>query len=157
MAVKRGFQHKLYRNAGTFGTPTWTIIPNCRDLTMSQSMAKADASIRASTSKLYVTGMIEWELSWQMVYDPADTNLTAIRTAFYGRTAIDFMDLDGTDTTNGSLGARALCEVYTFDKQEPLDGPAMVDIAAAPTFDLTNPGVYTSTGDGTGDPTHVAV
>lgn len=157
MAIKHGFQHKLYRNSATFATPTWVAVTNCRDLTMPQAMTKSDASIRAASSKMYAPGMLEWGLDWQMIYDPADTNLTALRTAFYARTNVDLMDLDGADTANGSLGARAVCGLFSFEKGEPIDGLATVDISAAPVFDLTNPGVYLSTGDGSGDPTHAAV
>jgi len=155
MAHKMGWEQKLYRNTGSFGSPTWDLVTNCRDLTLTGSASKNDASTRLSRVKTYAAGQIDLGFNFQMVYDPADTDLTAIRTAFYAQTALDLMDLDGLAATSGSLGVRAVCQIFSMEKGEPIDGIATYDIEAAPTYDSTNGGASLVTSNGT--PSYAAI
>lgn len=149
MGVKHGWEHKLYRNTGTFGSPTWDLVPNCVDMETPSAMTKSEASIRGNRAKLYAPGQLDWGLNWQMRYDPADTDLTAMRTAFFTGAAIDLMDMDGLIATSGTLGTRAICHLFGLGNPKPLDGIAVFDVEAAPAYDLTNGGVYYVTGPST--------
>jgi len=155
MGQKQGWEHKLYRNTGTFGSPTWDLVPNCRDLTMPSPASANDASIRGSRVKMYGAGQIDLSFQWQMVADAADTDYTVLRTAHFAQTAIDLMDLDGPIATSGSLGIRAICQIFTFDQNEPLDGTVLTDVEAKPTYDTTNGGAHLVLGGGS--PTFTAI
>lgn len=155
MATKHGFEHKLYRNTGTFGSPTWDLVPNCRDMETPMAMTKNEASIRGNRTKMFAPGQLDWGLNWQMVYDPSDTDLTELRTVFLTAATVDLMDLDGLIATSGSLGTRAICYLFGLGNPKPLDGIAVFDVEAAPAYDLTNGGVtYVSGGN---SPTYTAV
>lgn len=155
MATKHGFEHKLYRNTGTFGTPTWDLVANCRDMETPMAFSKNEASIRDKRAKMYAAGQFDWGLNWQMVYDPTDTDLTALRTAFFAGTAVDLMDMDGLIATTGTLGTRALCHLFGLGNPKPLDNISVFDVEAAPAYDVTNGGVYYVTG--AASPTYTAV
>lgn len=149
MSTRHGFEHKLYRNTGTFGSPTWDLVPNVRDMETAQAMSKTEVSIRGNRAKLYAPGQLDYGLNWQMVYDPADADLTALRTAFFTGATVDLMDMDGLIATSGTLGTRSVSHLFGLGNSKPLDGAAVFDVETAPAYDLTNGGVYYVTGPST--------
>ena len=48
MAVKLGLDAKLFRNTGTFATPTWNEITNVRDVTLNLEAGEADVTTRGN-------------------------------------------------------------------------------------------------------------
>ena len=60
-----GIDCKLYRNTGTYASPTWSEIPLTRDLTLKRSAGKADSTARDATyDELLAQAQDGGELSW---------------------------------------------------------------------------------------------
>lgn len=124
---------KLYRNSGSYGTPTWDLITNVRDLTLNLDKDEVDITTRGSGGfKEFIDGMIDASIDFGMVWDTADTDFTAIRTAFFAKTAIEFLILDGLVATPGSQGLRVTCMVKSFTRNENLGEALMVDVTLRP-------------------------
>ena len=63
MTIKLGMEAKLYRNTGTYATPTWVEMLNVKDLTLNLEASEADvttrgnAGWRATIAALTVSGI----------------------------------------------------------------------------------------------------
>lgn len=140
-----GFNGKLYYNAGTYGSPTWTEITNVGDVTMTDEAEQSAIGIRSMGGfKIAVAGLrnVGWE--WSSVYDPADTAQTALRTKYAARTPTEFLILDQSNGTAGSQGIRVTCMITKFPRQEKLSEAMMVDVGIVPTYAANAPAAYTA-------------
>lgn len=140
-----GFNGKLYRNSGSYASPVWDEITNVGDITMTDEAGQADIGIRAMNGfQIAVAGLrkIGWE--WTSVYDPADADQTALRTAYAARTPVEFLILDQANGTAGSQGIRVTCMLTKFARQEKLGDAMMVDVGIVPTYAANAPAAYTS-------------
>lgn len=125
---------KFYRNSGSYGSPSWDLISNVKDLTLNLDKDETDVTTRASGGfKEFVDGLIDASIEFSMLWDTADTNFTAIRTAFFAKTAVEFLILDGDEGTAGSQGLRVTCMVKGFTRNEALGEALMVDVNIRPT------------------------
>jgi len=147
MAVRVGFEYKLYRNAGSYASPTWTEITNCLDLTLTLDGEKVDFSTRASKFKKYLCGMIDLAIAWSMLDNSADTSMTTIQTAFAARAAtIEFAVADAAIASAGTMWWRtALAAITKMGRGEPLNGAATRDIEACPAAGDSNEPALTTT------------
>lgn len=127
---------KLYRNSGTYATPTWDLISNVKDLTLNLEKDETDVTTRASGGfKEFVDGLIDANVEFSMLWDTADTDFTAIRTAFFAKTAIEFAVMDGLITgagSTGNQGLRATFMIKGFTRNENLGEALMVDVTMRP-------------------------
>lgn len=124
---------KLYRNTGTYGSPTWTEIDNVKDLTLSLDKDEVDLTTRGSGGfKEFADGLIDASVEFQMVWDTSDANFTALQTAFFAKTAVEFLVLDGSSATAGNQGLRVTCMVKSFSRSETLGEALMVDVTIRP-------------------------
>jgi len=67
MSVRLGLDAKLYRNTGTYDTPTWVEMTNVKDLTLNLESGEADVTTRANngwraTVATLKDGSIEFEM-----------------------------------------------------------------------------------------------
>ena len=69
-----------------------------------------------------------------MVWDTADDDFTAIRTAFLTNGSVEFAVLDGAYNTAGSQGLRAAMAITNFSRSEPLEEAIKVSVTAKPTY-----------------------
>ena len=134
MTVPIGFQCKLYRNTGTYASPTWTEITNVKDLETPYAFSEADVSSRAGGGfREKMAGLLDAPINWGMVYDPADTVFVAIQTAAFARTTVEFAVADGAIATNGTRYLRARCQIMGFPTNQPLEEGVTVEVSAFPT------------------------
>ena len=125
---------KIYRNTGTYASPTWDEIVNVKDLSLNLDKDEVEITTRASNGfKEFVDGLIDASVEFQMVWNTADPDFTALQTAFFAKTSIEFLVLDGLRTTSGTQGLRATCMVKNFSRSETLGEAIMVDITIRPT------------------------
>lgn len=118
-----GANGKLYRNTGTYGSPTWDLVPNCRSITGNHSWSDVNVSGRAGGAAVqHEPGLIDFDFSIEMLYDPSDTDFTTIRDAAFARTGIEFALLDQASGTAGSYGTRAFCKFFNYKRPEEIDG-----------------------------------
>lgn len=140
-----GFQGKLYYNSASYASPTWVLIDNVGDIKMTDDAEESEIGVRSMGGfAVYVAGLrkVGWE--WSMVYDPADTKQTALRTNYAARTPTEFLILDQANGTSGSQGIRLTCMITKFPRQEELSKAMMVDVAIKPTFAANAPAAYTA-------------
>lgn len=124
---------KLYYNTGSYATPTWTEITNVKDLTLNLDKDEIDVTTRGSGGyKEFADGLIDASIDFSTVWDTSDTPFTAMRTAFFAKTAIEFLVLDGSSATSGNQGLRATCMIKTFTRNETLGDALMVDVSVRP-------------------------
>lgn len=130
-----GFFDKLYRNTGTYGSPTWNEVPNVKDLTSGMQATEIDVTTRGSAGfKAYIAGLIDAGVDFNMIWDTSDADFTAIQTAFLARTGIEFLVLDGDVETPGSQGLRAIMGIFDFTREEPLDGAVEAKVKLKPRY-----------------------
>lgn len=105
--VKVGIKCKVYRNTGTYGSPTWTEVTLIRDATMSCPWDLVDASSRAHRVKLFAKTMQDVTVNIVMRADDADAAAIAFYAASQEETVLDLLVLEGPISTEGSSGVRA--------------------------------------------------
>lgn len=130
---------KLYRNTGTYATPTWNEVPNVRDLTVSLDKAEADTSTRLGKFKTVRGSLRNVSIDWGMVQDPADADWIALRDAFLNDTQVDLAVADGPIATTGTQYFRAVCEIMKFQMNQALTDVLMTDVSAKPTYNDNAP------------------
>jgi hypothetical protein len=140
MAIKLGMDAKLYRNSATYASPTWDLIGNVKDLTLSLETGEADVTTRGNAGwRATVATLKDGSLEFEMVWDTEDADFTAIRTAFLNNAAIEMAILDGLVATTGSQGLRASFMVTNFTRNEPLEEAITVSVSMKPTYSANAP------------------
>ncbi len=140
MAIKLGLECKLYRD----DSGTWNEIGNVRDLTINMEMGVADVTTRGGNGwRQNVATLRDGTVTFQMVYDTADADFTALQTAFLATTAaareIKVAAMDGDIATSGSQGLIAFMNVTNFSMPENLEEAVMVDVTLQPSYNSTAP------------------
>lgn len=144
MSEVLGMNAKLYRNTGSYGTPVWNEIPNVRDLTLNLETSEADATTRANAGwEATVTALKRGSIDFEMVWDTADDDFTAIKDAYFNNTSIDIAAMDGDIAVSGKQGLRAVFAVSGFSRQEPLVDVLKVNVTIKPTYSANPPIWYT--------------
>lgn len=139
MGVKLGMDAKLYRNTGSYGSPVWNEVKNVKDVTLNLEAGEADVTTRGNAGwRANIATLKDASLEFEMVWDTADDDFTAIRTAFLTNAAIEFAVLDGPVAMSGSQGLRASMAITNFSRAEPLEEAIKVSVTAKPTY-ATNP------------------
>lgn len=140
MGVKLGLDAKLYRNTGSYGSPTWNEVKNVKDVTLNLEAGSADVTTRGNGGwRANIATLKDASLEFEMVWDTADDDFTAIRTAFLTNAAIEFAVLDGPVATSGSQGLRASMAITNFSRAEPLEEAIKVSVTAKPTYAANPP------------------
>lgn len=148
MPSKLGLEAKVYRlTTGTraawpaSGAPSnLSEITNVRDVTVSLTKSEADVTTRGSGGFRLTRGALkDASVSFEMVWDPADTHFAALQTAFFANTSVALAFLDGSSATVGSQGLWADFEVMEFEKSEPLEGAQMVSVTLKTTYSAVAP------------------
>lgn len=106
-AVKPGILGSVYRNTGSYGSPSWTRWDLVRSVTPGFNWDFVDASTRASRAKTYDKTQIDLPFALEVRADDADTAYVAMWAAAMSATSvIDFLILDGRIATEGAMGVR---------------------------------------------------
>jgi hypothetical protein len=133
-----GLDARLYRNSGSYSTPTWVEVKQARDVTLTLERGTAEVSKRGSKWKTYLPALKDATIEFELAYDPADANFTALRTAYLDGTVIDMAILDGVVTQGGS-GFRSEFIVTSFTRNEPLEDLMTVSVTIRPTATMNEP------------------
>lgn len=136
MALKLGLDAKLYIDTNTnFGTPTWSEVSNCMDLTLALEKNDADVTTRGNNGWRAKVGVLkDATLDWKMIYDTADANFTKVRDAFLNNNNVHIAVMDGDIGDAGTEGFEAVMSILKFSKNEPLEEAQTVDVSATPTY-----------------------
>lgn len=140
MSVKLGLDAKMFRNTGTYATPVWNEIKNVRDVTLSLETGEADATTRGNNGwRATVATLKDGSVEFDMVWDAADDDFTALRDAFLNKTALDMAVMDGDIATSGSQGLRASFMITNFSRNEPLEEAITASVTVKPTYSANPP------------------
>jgi hypothetical protein len=143
MAFVLGFNGSTYRNTGSWGSPGWDSIGNIRNVTLNLEKNESDVTTRGGNGWRQVLGVLkDGSVEFEMVWDTADTDFTAVKNAFFNDTLIDMAFMDGLIATTGSEGLRAEMSVTNFTRNEPLEEAMTVSVTVRPGFSANAPYWY---------------
>ena len=143
MAIRLGLNAKLYRNTGSYASPTWNEIGNVKDVTLNLESAEADVTVRANNGwRATVPTLKDASVEFEMVWDTADEDFQAIRDAYLNNTPLEVLALDGPVSgagSTGNQGLRAVCNVTGFSRSEPLEEALSVSVTVKPAYSANPP------------------
>lgn len=135
MTTRLGLDAKLYRNTASHGGPVWNEVPNVKDLTLTLEKGEADVTTRQNNGWRATVGTLkDASIEFDMVWDTADADFTAIKNAFFNNTTIEFAVMDGYMDDAESQGLRATFSILKFTREEPLEEALKVSVTAKPTY-----------------------
>lgn len=130
----------LYRNTGTYETPTWDDVPIIRDLTLTLEKGEADVTTRAGAGFRQRIGTLkDARVEFEIVWETGDADFEAYRDSWLNDTLVDCAVMDGDITTEDQQGLRAEFETFNFSRQEPIDGAVTASVNIAPGFSTNAP------------------
>ena len=140
MGIKLGLEAKLFRNAGSYDVPDWKEITNVKDLTLNLEAGEADATTRGNNGwRATLATLKDGSIEFEMIWDTADAEFTAIKDAFFNKTPVELAVLDGDVVTTDSQGLRAAMAITNFSRNEPLEEAISVSVTAKPTYSENPP------------------
>lgn len=132
--VKRGYNGKMYINTGTHGSPVLVEVANLTDAKVSAAFDKTEATTRqgGGTKQSHPT-LFDPGFSAKIRSDDSDTTgYIYLETAFYGRSIVDVILLDGASSVNGSRGVRFDANVFKWDESQGNDEVMFRDFELSP-------------------------
>ncbi len=133
-AMKPGIGGVVYRNTGTYATPSWTAQTLVKDAMVPSPYDFAEAGSRETRAKLYMKTRIDLQHKIVMRADDANAGVLAFRAAAVSATAVvDLLILDAPITIEGAHGFRSEYLVSLADEPQEIEG-SIYD-----TFELKTP------------------
>jgi hypothetical protein len=142
-----GLNCKAYRNSAAAGaTPVWVEATSVTSVDISNTLATADVTRRGNNGyRAQVGTLAEGSISFDLMYDTADTFFSTIDVAFRGRTTIDMFFANGPVATTGTRGFRAAFAVTDFSESQQLEDAVRFSVTLAVSGTDPTPGYYAST------------
>ncbi len=141
--VVLGKDCKLY--IGTAGTQAATLVPNVVDVRLGLDKDEADASSRESGGwEEVVNTTKKAEITFDILYKPADTNFATLRDAYLNDTTIALLVMDGPKATTGKQGLDCDVTVSKFEINQPLKEGVKVSVTLKPTPSTRAPAWFTA-------------
>jgi hypothetical protein len=116
-----GIDCKLYVNTGTYASPTWVEVVDAKDVTMSDTRAEGDSSVRGFGMASVTPGQRTIQITFDIRYDNDAAAYEAIKAAYEGRTVMGVLLSDGPRATAGVEGFRLDTYVTDLTKNEPMN------------------------------------
>jgi predicted secreted protein len=142
--VVLGLDAALYIDLETnYVTPTWSLVSNCRDLTLNLEKNDADVTTRGANGwRQRVAVLKDASVEFEMVWNTADPNFQMIQAAFlaitFPQNTLNVAVMDGPITGHGQEGLKGSMMVSSFTRKEPLEDALKVDVKFIPTYDPPN-------------------
>lgn len=141
-----GINCKLYRNSGTFGSPTWTEMPEVQDLRLVINIGEADVTTRGGNGWEQIAAVLKSaSIEFGLLNVPTSANVAALVNAAIGLTPIELLCLDGAYNVAGSKGLRASCGLFNVTRTEELRTATRFEMAAKPTYSVNAPTWFVAT------------
>lgn len=137
--MRNGGDCKLYRNSGSYASPTWNLIDNVEDLSMPMSKGAGEFKTRGRKFILKRGAKIDAGVEFTLVVDKGDDDLSVLRDAFLNGTVLEFAIMDEAIATVGAEGLRLACEVLEFPIDQPLEDKQSVAVKLAPGISDNDP------------------
>jgi hypothetical protein len=122
-----GRECNLYYNAGTFASPTWTLITRAIDVAYTIASERGNVSSRISKWKMEVKALNGLELTFGYRYRQlvTDAVFDALRPMALSDTKTEFAVCDTTIATTGAEYLRATYQLDMGNNQALTDGVAV--------------------------------
>ena len=156
-SFRLGSKARIYFYAGLLasasGAETWTNIANVKDVSLELSRTETDANTRANPDYATpVAGRRIIGVTFDLVKNPQNTDAyDALIANFVSDTAVAILvadgDIDGSDPAEGPKFDAA---VFTFTREEPIDGIQVYKVTVKPTLSETVPAWYENAAAGSG-------
>ncbi len=131
MAYILGMNAKLYYGTAEAALASLNPIDNVKDLTLALDAGEADITTRANSGwRATAATLREATLTWDMLWDTADTAFTAIKDAYLGGTTLEFAALDQGKLVGGSQGLKGAFSITSFTRNEPIEEALTVSVTA---------------------------
>ena len=134
-----GIDSKVYRNTGTYGSPTWTEITLVRDVQVNPSWNRADGSSRGSKVMAEAKTQLALAFTLSVKVSLTDAGYIALMDSFVDSDGtLDLMILNGGSTTNGVEGWRFDAGVFTASEDQSIGNVLYRDFEIGPSAHGTN-------------------
>lgn len=122
-----GFKAVTYRDtANNYASPTWSAVGGIRDNTLNGDKSQIEGTTRDSGKFMeWLAGHIDAGVEFTYRPKPigvADPHTDALIDSWLNSTPLPMFILDDLVTTVGAKGLRAYCEVFNFNRSEPIEG-----------------------------------
>jgi hypothetical protein len=126
-----GREAKLYYNAGSFASPTWTLIPRVIDLDWDMPATRADVSSRLSMWRFEAKAMqgLEVNFGYRRPQGVSDAVFTLLRGYALATTKQELAIADGVIATTTTQYLRATFQ-FEMGRSEPLEDGCVDDFTA---------------------------
>lgn len=134
-ALMPGCAAAVYRNTGTFGSPTWTAQILIKDVKRSGGWVFPEASSRETPIKLYSKALLDLPYQVVMRADPAAQEYGDWLARHFSRTNVfDLMILNGLITVEGAKGIRGEFLLSLTDEGHEIEGMIYSTFELRPTL-----------------------
>lgn len=134
-ANKPGVAAGLYRNTGTYGSPSWTAQTFVHSVRPSMPWGKVEAGARYTRANVYMKARADLTIEVMMKADAADAGYQAFRAAAVSpTTVVDCLVLDGLITIEGACGWRGEFLVNLTGAPQEIDGSIYDTFELFPTW-----------------------
>lgn len=134
-ALKPGIGGRVYRNTGTYGSPSWTAQNLVKDVHLAMPWDMVEAGSRETKAKLFMKTRTDITPQVVMRADDADAGYLAFRAAANSPTAVlDLLILDGLISVEGVHGVRAEFIVNLATQPQEIDGSIYDTFDLKPTW-----------------------
>lgn len=150
MPFSAGLFDKLYRNSGTFGTPTFAELDAISDVDVTIEGNPIEVKLRRNGFVSNLFGLKKLAVSFPLATEPDNVQWLAIQTSFNSKTVGEyFLFYKGDSATAGSKAIRFPAYVTKFGFPQKLEDLDVNDVELAPSANVfstnttTDPVVYT--------------
>lgn len=138
MAIKVGYECKLFYSIGGVAANDWHELTNAQDVTLSLEKGEADVTTRGNNGYTAKKATLkDASIEFTAIWDSEDAGLSALKDSFFNDQLIGIAALDG-DIDSGE-GLVADMEVFTFGRNEPLKDGVTIPIKLQPTYSASPP------------------
>jgi hypothetical protein len=128
MGLKVGNDLKLYYNAGTDASPTWTEMTMVGDVTVNLGVNPAEVDLRISTWLMNLPSKLTASFDVSMANDIGGTVYDALRAIAFARTATQFASANANIATSGTEYFKAFCFFASFPWGQPTQEMSSHDV-----------------------------
>jgi hypothetical protein len=124
-----------YKVGGIGGGGAWTDLNTTRDVTLNLEAGEADVTHRGGGGFVMTqAALMDSSVEFDMVWDPADVGVQAIRDAHLNRSVIGIQCLD-----DSGEGLQADMQVFEFSRNEAITDAMIMTVRVRPTYSATAP------------------
>ena len=128
--LRTGLNNKLYRNAGSHGSPSWTEISTAQDVGLPFDKDMAEVKARLSTWNQFLPALKSGPLDFGMLGDTSVATYDVLRDAYINDTIIDFAIADQSIVASGAEYFRADYYVKQFPLDQKLEEANAIKVSA---------------------------